>query len=125
MLEFINTIPNNGLIYYTTIFNRERLLVTSARALGEVLVQKNYEFIKPLQLRQGIGRILGVGILLAEGDEHKVGRSGVARHTMLIYLADPTQTSHACVCVQTCERAISSLLVQVRRTSGGSYQVSS
>ena len=46
---------------------------TSPKALAEVLVQKNYEFIKPQRLRDGLGRLLGVGILLAEGDEHKVG----------------------------------------------------
>lgn len=34
-------------------------------------MQKNYEFIKPSRLRLGLGRLLGVGILLAEGDEHK------------------------------------------------------
>jgi cytochrome P450 len=36
-----------------------------------VLVQRNYEFVKPEGLRKGLGRLLGVGILLAEGDEHK------------------------------------------------------
>jgi cytochrome P450 len=39
--------------------------------LGEVLVQRNYDFVKPERLRSGLGRLLGVGILLAEGDEHK------------------------------------------------------
>jgi cytochrome P450 len=47
------------------------VLVTNPKALGEVLVQRNYEFIKPERLRNGLGRLLGVGILLAEGDEHK------------------------------------------------------
>lgn len=57
---------------YLHLFNVERVFVTSPRALGEVLVQKNYEFIKPQQMRMGLSRLLGVGILLAEGDEHKV-----------------------------------------------------
>lgn len=72
MLEWINTVPNNGLIRYMTLLNSERLFLTNAKGLAEVLVQKNYEFTKPSQLRKGLGRILGVGILLAEGDEHKV-----------------------------------------------------
>jgi cytochrome P450 len=54
------------------MFNMERLLITSPKALGEVLTSKSYNFIKPRQLRAGLGRILGVGILLAEGDEHRV-----------------------------------------------------
>jgi cytochrome P450 len=45
--------------------------VTNPKAIGEVLVQRNYEFIKPERVRVGLGRLLGVGILLAEGDEHK------------------------------------------------------
>ena len=76
MQEWINTIPNNGLIRYMVLFNTERLLITNAKGLAEVLVTKNYEFIKPKQLRQGLGRILGVGILLAEGEEHKVQTTG-------------------------------------------------
>lgn len=69
---WINNIPNEGLIYYTTLFNQERLLPTSPQALTEVLTTKSYDYIKPLQLRNGLGRVLGIGILLAEGDEHKV-----------------------------------------------------
>ena len=70
--EWINEVPNDGLIRYTALLNAERLLVTSPKALGEVLVQKNYDFIKPAQVRNGLGRLLGVGVLLAEGEEHKV-----------------------------------------------------
>ncbi len=39
-----------------------------------MLVTKNYDFIKPKAIRFSIGRILGIGILLAEGDEHKLQR---------------------------------------------------
>lgn len=59
------------------MFNSERLLVTSPKALGEVLTTKNYEFIKPDQIARGLGRLLGIGILLAEGDEHKHQRKNL------------------------------------------------
>ncbi|KAK8195895.1 hypothetical protein M8818_007046 [Zalaria obscura] len=72
MQDWIETVPNEGLIRYRHVFNAERVLLTDPKALGEVLVTKNYEFIKPANIRNGLGRILGVGILLAEGDEHKV-----------------------------------------------------
>ena len=72
MRKWINEVPNEGLIYYNFIFNAERLLITSPKGLGEVLVQKNYDFIKPTGIRDGLGRLLGVGLLLAEGEEHKV-----------------------------------------------------
>lgn len=64
--------PNDGVLYYRWIFNESRVLVTSPKALAEVLVQRNYEFIKPSRIRAGLGRLLGIGILLAEGEEHKV-----------------------------------------------------
>jgi len=64
-------VPNDGLIRYTHILNAERVLLTSPKALAEVLVHKNYEFIKPKMFSQGLGRLLGLGILFAEGDEHK------------------------------------------------------
>jgi len=54
------------------MFNVERLFITSPKALAEVLTTNSYTFIKPKQFRSGLGRILGIGILLAEGEEHKV-----------------------------------------------------
>lgn len=65
--------PNEGVIYYRWLFNEARVLVTTPKALGEVLVQRNYDFVKPERIRNGLGRLLGVGILIAEGDEHRVG----------------------------------------------------
>ncbi|KAH7109253.1 cytochrome P450 [Dendryphion nanum] len=69
--HWIDSVDNDGVIYYRWLFNEPRVLVTSPKALAEVLVQRNYEFIKPQRIREGLGRLLGVGILLAEGDEHK------------------------------------------------------
>lgn len=63
--------PNNGLIRYLGLFNQERLLVTTPKAIAEVLVTKPYDFRKPPIVRTGLGRILGNGLLLAEHDEHK------------------------------------------------------
>ncbi|KAK8140441.1 hypothetical protein PG984_000507 [Apiospora sp. TS-2023a] len=74
MRDWINTIPNNGLIRYAGIFNQERLMPTSPKALADVLVTRNYDFEKPSQIRNSIGRILGIGVLLAEGDQHKSQR---------------------------------------------------
>jgi len=64
-------------IRYLGILNSERLLIVSPRALGEVLTTKNYDFIKPSHVASSIGRILGIGVLLAEGDEHKVQRKNL------------------------------------------------
>ncbi|KAI2619947.1 cytochrome P450 [Hypoxylon sp. NC1633] len=77
MREWTATIPNDGIIRYLGMFNQERLLVTSPKALAEVLVTKNYEFMKPPAIRFGLSRLLGVGVLLAEGEEHKFQRKNL------------------------------------------------
>lgn len=90
MRQWINEIPNDGLIRYRHMFNRDRVLVTSPKALGEVLVTKSYDFIKPDFVSTGIGRILGIGVLFAEGDEHKKQRKALTpafsfRHIKQLY----------------------------------------
>ncbi|OTB06424.1 hypothetical protein M426DRAFT_55146 [Hypoxylon sp. CI-4A] len=77
MREWVATVPNDGIIRYLGAFNQERLLVTGPKALAEVLVTRNYEFQKPGNIRFGLSRLLGVGILLAEGDEHKFQRKNL------------------------------------------------
>ncbi|RKF55515.1 Cytochrome P450 monooxygenase FUM15 [Erysiphe neolycopersici] len=74
MIEWMRTVPNDGIIRYLGMFNVERLFITSPNALKEVLATKSYDFVKPSQLVQGLSRLLGIGILLAEGDEHKKQR---------------------------------------------------
>jgi cytochrome P450 len=77
MLEWVNTIPNDGLIRYLGILNSERIFVCSPKALSEVLVTNSYNWIKPVQIQRSIGRVLGVGVLLAEGDEHRAQRKAL------------------------------------------------
>ncbi|KAL9585650.1 MAG: hypothetical protein Q9212_001387 [Teloschistes hypoglaucus] len=90
MARWVDEVPNDGLIYYRFIFNADRILVASPKAIGEVLVQKSYDFVKPSFLRTSIAQILGVGILLAEGDEHKQQRKNLMpafafRHVQDLY----------------------------------------
>lgn len=70
--QWINGTPHNGLFRYLDFFNSERIAVVGSKALAEVLVHRAYDFVKPPQFVTGIGSILGVGLFLAEGEEHKV-----------------------------------------------------
>lgn len=65
--------PDAELIRYYLVGNMERVLVVSPKALSEVLTLKSYDFRKPDLARISLERITGNGVLLAEGDEHKVG----------------------------------------------------
>ncbi|KAH7248628.1 cytochrome P450 [Fusarium redolens] len=68
------TVPNDGLLRYLGFFNAERIVLTSPEALHEVLVTQNYSFPKPASLRETAGRFLGIGLILSEGDAHKLQR---------------------------------------------------
>lgn len=48
------------------------MVLTSPDVLREVLVEKAYAFTKPPLARKSLRRVFGDGILLAEGDDHKV-----------------------------------------------------
>ncbi|KJZ76346.1 hypothetical protein HIM_04428 [Hirsutella minnesotensis 3608] len=56
------------------VFNRETLLVTSPKAISEILVSKNYNFPKAHMSRHFARRYVGHGILDATGKEHKTQR---------------------------------------------------
>lgn len=75
--EWMEEIENDGLIYYRGLFNVERVMVTTPKALSEAVTLKSYDLIKPPSLIKGLARILGWGVLLAEGQEHKVQRKNL------------------------------------------------
>ncbi|SPO01741.1 related to pisatin demethylase / cytochrome P450 monooxygenase [Cephalotrichum gorgonifer] len=75
--DWSRTIPNNGLIRYLHLLNRERIIVTSPKGLSEVLSQNSYDYVKPHLLRAMVGKILGYGLLLSEGDVHKMQRKNL------------------------------------------------
>lgn len=66
------TVPNVGLIRYYGPGNEERLLVTSPKALSEILVANVNTFVKPEITKKRLVQITGNGMLLAEGEEHRV-----------------------------------------------------
>lgn len=77
MRQWVNEVPNDGIILFHDILNFERVLVVSPKALAEVLVHKAYDFKKPPQVAKLLGRIFGIGVLLAEGHDHKIQVSTV------------------------------------------------
>ena len=89
--EWVDEIDHDGMIRYLDFVNSERIMVVSPKALSELLVTKTYDFIKPPQLAaSGLGRILGAGLFLAEGDEHRRQRKDLApafafRHIKELY----------------------------------------
>ena len=108
--RWIEEVPNEGLLRYFFAFNVERVFPTTPKALAEVLVTKNYDFIKPPQMKQGIGQLLGIGILLAEGDEHRVSPTGLTFPFHFNNVLETTQAYDARIRIPTCERSLSCFL---------------
>ncbi|CAG7938625.1 unnamed protein product [Penicillium olsonii] len=75
--EWIKTMPNDDIIRYYVVANLERLMCTSPKALGELLVTKVYDFEKPGVIRKSFRRVVGDGVLLAEGEDHKIQRKNL------------------------------------------------
>jgi cytochrome P450 len=76
--QWLHSTPNEGLIRFRVLMNEERVLLTSPRALREVLVTKAYVFEK-LEKPQSLFRaLLGNGLLAAEGEEHQAQRKAIA-----------------------------------------------
>ena len=108
--RWANEVPNEGLIHYRTYLNEGRLIPTTPKALAEVLVQNSYEFVKPSQTRARIGRLLGIGLLLAEGEEHRIQRKKLMpafsfRHVKDLYPVFWSKSRELVETIQTVVRA--------------------
>jgi cytochrome P450 len=70
-------VPNNGLIRFRVLLNKENVLVTSPEALKEILVARSDDFKQPhlgqVLLRNG----LGDGLLAVDGEIHKRQRKAL------------------------------------------------
>lgn len=58
------------IVRYFLPLGAERLSIAGDDALKRVLLRNPYNYPKPLRVREWMGRVLGNGVLLAEGAEH-------------------------------------------------------
>ncbi|RDW64307.1 cytochrome P450 [Aspergillus mulundensis] len=70
-LEWMKTVPNDGLIYFRDLLNRSQLLATNHQALLDIMSTNTYDFEKPWRAREFLARIIGFGLILSEGAAHK------------------------------------------------------
>ncbi|RHZ43903.1 cytochrome P450 [Aspergillus thermomutatus] len=71
------TVANRGLVRYYLPGNQERVLITNVEALNDILVSKSSHFAKPEAVKRRLSRITGNGLLLAEGEIHKMQRKSL------------------------------------------------
>lgn len=70
--KWAREIPNDGFIRYRGRLNIEKLLVTDTQVVEELMVKKCYEFQKPPLISRVIRSLLGDGLVVVEGNVHKV-----------------------------------------------------
>ena len=70
--QWVKTVHHNGLIRFYVTGNRERILVLSPKGISDLMVSRSYDFERSEIARIQLGAVTGEGLLLAEGDVHKV-----------------------------------------------------
>ncbi|KAK6813929.1 hypothetical protein RU639_010447 [Aspergillus parasiticus] len=78
-LRFMKETTNTGIIHLHGLFGSDQLLLTNQAALNEALVQRPYDFEWPEGDRNFLQRILGHGLITAEGQVHKRQRKQMAQ----------------------------------------------
>src|SRR5690606_9841796 len=80
LVEWINQVPNDGLVRYLGFLNAERVLVTTPRGCKEVLQTQGYNYIKLPWALEVMGQIAPHGILVAPPKKHRVRLCAVFSH---------------------------------------------
>lgn len=71
VIDWMNNVPNDGLIRAFGLLNSECLIATSPEALKDMFVAKQYDWIKPRKRAQVLASIIGNGLVTIEGEKHK------------------------------------------------------
>jgi cytochrome P450 len=109
----MDEIPNDGIIRIPGFFNQDWLFLTDPATLSEVLVHKAYDFEKPSSIRQFLRIVLGDGLIVVEGDEHRFQRKHVSpafsfRHIKDLYplFWSKSVEMKNCVAAQACQEDV-------------------
>ncbi|KAF9088845.1 hypothetical protein BGX29_012357 [Mortierella sp. GBA35] len=63
-----------GIVMYRGLLNNQRILLADQKAIQHVFGTHSYKYTKPTNLARLLGKVIGHGILLAEGDAHRKQR---------------------------------------------------
>ncbi|KAK4705271.1 hypothetical protein P7C70_g937, partial [Phenoliferia sp. Uapishka_3] len=69
--EWAEKYGKGGVVRFRGFFGEDQIFFTDPAALTHILVANSYEYPKPQAMRGELGRILGKGILFAEGEDHR------------------------------------------------------
>ncbi|ORY70954.1 cytochrome P450 [Pseudomassariella vexata] len=78
LFAIVQETPNNGIVHLGELYT-ERLLLTGAKLIAELLVHKPYDFEKPENARNFMRHFLGDGLIIIEGDRHRFLRKNTVQ----------------------------------------------
>lgn len=104
---WMREIPNDGFIYYRSLLNQQRVILTRPEGLKEVMT-RTYEFVKPPPILGLAEKLLGLGLVLSERDQHRNQRRAflpifAPRHVREMY---PIFWSKTCEITETLTQII-------------------
>jgi cytochrome P450 len=76
--EWVNNIPNNGMLWFRGMLGAEYLIVAGAESLRDVLFARAYDFEKTSAFRRYTRRFMASGLVVQEGDAHKSRRKAIS-----------------------------------------------
>jgi len=78
-LEWMKSVPNDGLIQVRSLgHQRTVLLATTPEVVKQILNENAYDYAKNEVTRSFLRRFLGDGLIVVEGNQHKLQRKAVA-----------------------------------------------
>lgn len=94
------------MIYFRGHFNQASLLLTSPQTLADVVQKHCYDWEKPKALSEFLGRLLGEGLNVVEGAQHKFQRKALnpAFHARAVKDLHPLFWKKAQILVQAMKR---------------------
>ena len=72
LLRAAQTIPNTGFLRYIGVMGADTLILTTPDVRREIFSSQSYAFEKPANVRRRFRTVTGDGLVVAEGEEHKV-----------------------------------------------------
>jgi hypothetical protein len=76
VLEFMDTVPHEHFFRMLDIFNKEIVILTDPKAITQPFQTDSYEYVKPMNSKRIVKYLLGNGLVVSDGQDHKVRHLG-------------------------------------------------
>jgi hypothetical protein len=72
----MDTVPHEHFFRMLDIFNKEIVILTDPKAITQPFQTNSYEYVKPVNIKNILKHLLGNGLIVSDGHDHKVRHLG-------------------------------------------------